>query len=294
MKGHFLLPIKINAACVSESLHRFIPSLADPRPLLDAGRGLSREEFTAAISSVYVNSTWKTTCQGRHLQANQGILELASSIKLRILDVGISDGITSLDLISTLDGKFASYSGTDVCLSVVAVQVSDGTCFLYRSPGESCFMRAGPRLILYGGSGSKLRPVRNWVASQLANSPEATEERAVRVNLVQPELASLAESDDRVEVIEWDMFDTWRGAPSNFVKVANVLNRSYFSDHEISVALRGFHELLDPGGYLMIVENRECEQWSLFQKDGTRFCIRKSAGRGSDIDELIINQSFPG
>ena len=74
-----------------------------------------------------------------------------------------------------------------------------------------------------------------------------------------------------MEIEQYNIFEKREGTNFDIAKVANILNRSYFSDQQISVALRNLYDLLSIEGYLLIIENRPEEQGGLYQKQNGKF-----------------------
>ncbi len=73
------------------------------------------------------------------------------------------------------------------------------------------------------------------------------------------------------------------------IKVANVLNRLYFSDNMIRIAICNLKNALLPEGYLFVIDNRKNENSSQFKLSvDNEFVFVKDINRGCDIKDLII------
>ncbi len=81
-------------AFLQNRLSRFVRR--DPRLLLDPA--VDAEDFQAVMSSIHVGSTIKITGSGRHLAGNALLAEHVDLAGRRVVDLGASDGTSSLEL----------------------------------------------------------------------------------------------------------------------------------------------------------------------------------------------------
>jgi hypothetical protein len=100
-------PIKLNRSFWPKLLCRFLPSAADPRSICRST--ISFTEFTQAVSVFKFGTTFKTSQKARFPLTIASLAELKFSSPPVILDVGASDGTTSLDVMQTL--TFSDYFG---------------------------------------------------------------------------------------------------------------------------------------------------------------------------------------
>lgn len=91
-----------------------------------------------------VGATIKITMRGRHPGVDRPLLDNVDLTKATILDIGASDGSTSVDLIERLPG-FKAYVIADLYLCVQARTVRSRT--LFYEPGGGCVMVAGDRVV---------------------------------------------------------------------------------------------------------------------------------------------------
>ena len=285
---HF--PVKLNADRVPTALRGILPSKCSPAPLVQFSKVPGNTEttmawFSARVSSLQSAGTWKTTKPGRHPLTQQAIVRLAAGGGVRILDVGISDGATSLELIAQLGSRFASYYATDRTLRV-RYEREGGVVRFYERNGD-WICAATPWLVVYPPDEGT--SVLHWWARRFERPIGGGGCEQGEVVLVQPELIRLAHMDSRVVVREHDVFNAWDGPAVNLVKVANVLNRIYFADSRIELALAQIHSALVDGGHLVITENRKAgrEQATVFRRIKDRFDPEQVIGRGCDILDLV-------
>src|SRR5579883_635066 len=153
------LPIKLNEAGWPARFSRLSFAFHDPRPLAGNGAGLSQQAFSDAISTMQFGVTFKTTRPGRQQHSNRFVRDLLRGSKPAILDVGASDGSTSLDLIRTLDGDFRRYYVTDLNLSARCGLDRGGIHYFLDNDGN-CVLRASKRFIVYSEVNGAILPLR--------------------------------------------------------------------------------------------------------------------------------------
>jgi hypothetical protein len=264
----------------------------NPRHLLDtAGAGgvngappADPEAFARMVATLSSGTTSKTTHRARHAASDALIDELVGAGEPVVLDVGVSDGTTALDLLDRLGRRFRQYFATDVAFEVPAVE-RGGNVYFYDDHG-ACTLVATKHAIVYANVAGAVFPFGPLARALVSAAPPA--DRARRVSLVNPELARRAARDARVVVREFDVFAPWDGPPPDLVKVANVLNRGAFPDARIRVALANLKAALAPGGTLVVTDNRAREKASAFTKRGDRFERGRELGGGCEITDLVL------
>jgi hypothetical protein len=259
-----------------------LPSAADPRILLAGSRDPAA--FSEAVSTFKFGTTLKTTQSARFPQTLQVLSQLEFAAPPVILDVGASDASTSLDVMHAV--PFSKYYVTDANMTVSSSTVGKRTYF-YDGDGE-CVLIASNAWVAYRDTAGAL-PIFASLARSLFSRAPALPADAHSIQLVNPALASAASEGVRVE--PYDMFDQWTHEPVDLVIAANILNRSYFADAEITRALRNLVAALKEGGRLAIVDNRPAEKTTVFQKRGDMLHVEKRVGAGTDIEALALESS---
>jgi hypothetical protein len=201
------------------------------------------------------------------MQSNRFLREAYRGSRPVILDVGASDGSTSLDLIQELDSNFTYYYVTDLNLSVRCGHDPKGV--IYFADGEgTCILRASERFLVYSNTSRAMLPLRLIAKSLLARCRYASGWRDLV--LVQRDLLNRAKYDRRIIVKRYDMFLPWTVSPPDLIKVANLLNNQYYSDAQIRKAVQVQCSNLAPNGRLLLVsEDQDIEKFSVFRKTPT-------------------------
>ncbi|RBY86124.1 hypothetical protein [Blastococcus sp. TF02A-26] len=252
----------------------------DPRVLLDEAP--SAEAFRDVMSSIHVGATIKITGIDRHGPADDLLLQHVDLDGARIVDIGASDGSTSVDLVRRLPG-FSSYVMADLYLRLDAVSV--GRRVVFTDPDGQCVLVAGPRVVAWP---SLSRTVRFAYAGVIARARRGVPREVL---LLGPDARELMRTDDRVSARVHDVFQPWSGETPDVIKVANVLRRLYFSDAEISRALRALLASLADGGHLLVLDNPRIPgvaiRAGLYRRTGDRFSLVARTEDAPEIADLI-------
>ncbi len=259
------LPIKLNKAGWPRPFGGLSFAFDDPRPLARGGNSmLTPEEFSDAISTLQFGVTFKTTRPGRQENSNRYIAEVYRGARPVVLDVGASDGSTSLDLIRALEG-FERYYVTDLNLSTRCGHDRRGRFYFMDQRGK-CALRASERFVVYSETRGAWLPLRIIAKALIAGARNVDEWS--ELTLIQPALVVMAQRNPRISIMRYDMFTSWTGQPPDLIKVANLLNAKYFSDEEMSQAVTVQCSNLAPGGRLLLVSEDDdiVERFSVFRK----------------------------
>ncbi len=259
----------------------------DPLTILDDD--CEPAAFREAMSSIYVGGTIKITGATRHPETDQLLLDHVDLSSADIVDIGASDGSTSLDLIRRLP-DFSSFTIADLYLRLRAVDVGSHT-FLF-TDDDTCVLVVGRRAM---GWPAESRAVgllyRGLVRRASARLPEARE-----VTLLNPDVRRLMVSDPRVKALVHDIFEPWPGQAPDLIKVANLLRRLYFSDEDLLRALGVLHDSLPEGGHLMIVDNPRLSdptpRAGIWARQGKGFVDVASVGE-PEIADLVARVGSP-
>ena len=206
------------------------------------------EKFRQIMSSIHVGDTIKITGSNRHPAADDLLIENVDVTGKTIVDIGASDGSTSVDLINKLPG-FGEYVIADLFLVAQSLEAF-GHLFVY-DPDDTCVLVAGRRFVAWP---ALARWVRVLYRPLLASADRRRGDRR-ELLLLNPAVRALLAEDPRVSYRVHDVFTPWPGALPDVIKVANLLRRLYFADADIVRALGALHSSLPEGGHLLMVDN---------------------------------------
>jgi len=234
------------------------------------------------MSIIHVGETIKITDTDRHGAADALLLENVPLAGASIVDIGASDGSTSVELVAKLP-EFGSYVMADLYLSLKAVEV--GRSVLFYDAEGTCVLVAGRRLLAWL---SLSRTVRLMCAPLLAR---ARRRPGRDVLLLGPDARRLMRTDPRVTCQVHDVFQPWPAPAPDVIKVANVLRRLYFSDEDILRALKALLTGLADGGHLLILDNPRIAgialRAGLYRREGGRFVPVAETPDAPEVADLI-------
>ncbi len=249
------------------------------------GGGLkaAADEFSRILQNLRLRGVWKWTGRHRLVRMDRLLSDLVAAegwTSLRMLDIGASDGITSLDTVEHLrqaNGMEVSLTMIDRDVRLLALR--RGPFVLYATPSRR------PILVRLGRLALCLEPMQgiegvlcNGLAASLsrrcARWAEGAAATAPSIPLVNPAAAHCPS----IEVRERDLFDRnpeWDGR-FDVVRASNVLTLSYYTESRIGEALGVLHGYLREGGVLVISRNLigerdETETGGLWRKRGPTF-----------------------
>ena len=199
------------------------------------------------MAAFHIGTTFKNTAGGRHVAGDELLIEHVDLRGATILDIGASDGATSVDLIERLGDSFAAYVITDRLLGLDAVVLGRHAVFF--DSGDRCILVAGPGYVAYPTESRVVALLWRHMMTRAHGEPRST------VTLLNPRALRTIDSDPRVTSQEHDLFREWGGPPADVIKVANLLNSDYFSEDELLLALDLLTSALREGGHLLVMDN---------------------------------------
>lgn len=246
------------------------------------------------------NGTFKLTRSARFPDVEDALAQTISSRAKDIrsvLDVGVSTGITTIEFTDFLRSVGASPQvvGTDLFIEGHIVEPLKGCRILTDQTGWA---------LEYDIFGT---PIRAWIARRdyltgaafvlwmtrvvLRSRLESmiAGRRSQPVRFLTARLANRAD----ISVCANDIFTYSEEMAGSFdlVRVANVLNRSYFSDDDIGRAVDNIRAYLRPSGMFLATrtENNRGNSGTLFQLGINRkFLILARIGDGSEIEPIVL------
>jgi hypothetical protein len=255
------------------------------------------DRFSLVLHDLRMAGVWKRTNRGR-LKRSEEMLCAHVNPELRrgltLLDIGASDGITTVDAVRTLRRAFGEEVHallTDLNLWLLRYRL--GSLVEYRATnGEPIMARLGPfgvrlaRARREAGSGgnflarSYLRRVKLRGSMQLD----------ARISLVHP----AARREPGITILELDCLTLNENLLDRIgaVRASNVLNLGYFEVPQICRALECVHAYLREGGCLVVSKangqhSAEAENGSVWLRERRRFRWLTDFGSGSEIRPIV-------
>jgi hypothetical protein len=253
----------------------------DPAAIVEPG--VSPERFRTAMAALHVGGTIKITGSGRHAYADALLIDNLDLRNAAILDIGASDGTTSVDLIERLQ-EFGSFVIADLYLEASWKQV--GSHRIVYDPQGHAILVVGTRLVAWPSLSRLVRALYAPVLRRARDRPSHP------LELLNPRARILVAEDSRVSAAVHDVFTVWPGSPPDVIKVANLLRRLYFSDEKIAEALGAVARSLPEGGHLLVADNHRIKglppRAGLYRKERGRFVPVATTEYPPEIDDLVV------
>ena len=268
------------------------------------------EDIDPAIEAAFYgmlkmrNGTFKLTRVARFAEIEEtfGKIFKTKATKIRsVLDIGVSTGITTLELANFLQstGSPARITATDLYIEAHIVQ-----------PFRELRVLADPNgwPLQYDICGRAIRPwIRRMDYVTLTFLPRmlahAVLQRRLKdliqkgesrtVQLVSKRLSGRSD----ISFVEDDILTRSPVLSKRFdlVRAANILNRSYFSDQEILRAVGNIRSYLRDSGGLFLATRTNTSQinsGTLFELDPDKsFKVLARVGQGSEIENLVLENT---
>ena len=281
--------------------------LADPDLLLDiinsarstqdrALRNDLSHLFSQILHDLRMGGAWKRTGSRRLVKTEQALLRHlppARHSNVNLLDLGASDGITSLELLhafrATGHGEVSIYA-TDLNLWLYRFRL--GPLIEYRAAnGEPILVRLGPVGLRLAIHRREIGGADLFSAWYLASKSVRDAMRLdTRIGLVNP----LVSSEPYIVVSELNCLQRNDGFLDKFAgaRASNVLNLGYFEPDQILSAISHLHAYLCQNGCLVVSRNvdnpaGEVENGSVWLKRIDRFERVEDFGSGSEVKEIV-------
>lgn len=257
----------------------------DPRVILD--EHATPDAFRTAMDAFQVGGTVKITAKNRHPTADMLLIDSLDLTNATIVDIGASDGSTSIDLIRKLP-SFKSYVIADLYLTVSVLGIFGHQ--LFYDQYDQCILVCGPHCVAWPTRSNLVRLL--YLPLTKLAGRKSSDRRTVL--LLNPEVRALMASDDRVTYAVHDLFKPWPKPAPDVIKVANVLG-PYFGDEMISRALHSLLDGLEEGGHLLVVDNGRITgvepKAGLYRRTDGRFSVVARTENAPVIDHLILQVS---
>ena len=253
----------------------------DPAVVLDPDA--DPEIFRTAMNAMHVGGTIKITGTNRHPRSDALLVDNVDLADKHIVDIGASDGSTSLDLIRRLP-DFGHYTIADLYLHIGHRRV--GGRHIFYDPSGSPILVAGRRAVAWPSLSRRVARLYRPILRQAERHGPVE-----RVLLLNPAVQRIVRDDPRVDYHEHDVFTPWEAAAPDAIKIANLLRRLYFSDPQISAALQAVLDALPEQGHFLIVDNPRIagipERGGLYRREGGRFVPVAQTTDPPEIADLI-------
>ncbi len=256
------------------------------------------KKFSKILDDVRIENTWKRTNSGRLVGVSKLLLRNLKKHNydsITILDLGASDGITTLELQEFLQTEFMEKK--------ISVTIMDK--FLELKVYKKYFLKeyrattGGPVLLRVWRLGLRLPDSEHkWCIFSNFFSSIYLKLSKFRSSFVESHTISLLNplvcNNKSISLIEQDCFKYNVKLHHKFdvIRVSNLLNKQYFSDDQIRLGIENIRMYLKEGGVVAISRNVlskgiEVEQGSLWKKENEKLILQEEIGEGSEVKYLV-------
>jgi hypothetical protein len=293
------LPIRLNPTAIPRPLRRLLApmsAIGDPSRLTFLGDQYSRvsieerpsiaAEYSRCVSALKFGNTFKTTGAARltHSEAALDAHLKRSEGGHVVVDLGASDGTTSVDLYERIQPHVRRFIAADLNDSILAYSHHKGLAIV--SPAGEPMVDITPHLLWYADAAGANWLYRGLVRRRVKHFPRSPE--PARIRLLNPRFLDLVARNPTVEFLRHDMFEPLP-VTATAVRISNLLNLLYFANDRIAAALRSICLNLADDGLLLISRNIGAagdEHGTLFRKSGGRLAIIETIGSGSEVEPI--------
>jgi hypothetical protein len=260
------------------------------------------DDFSAILHDLRIGGVWKRTGRSR-LKQTQEMLCAHIPPDLRqepaFLDVGASDGITTVEAVRALRRAFGGEVRallTDLHLWLYRYR--RGPIFEYRAAdGEPVMARFGRLGIRLARHRQGVENARNGLADLYLRNDRFR--KSMRLDARIPLVNPIARIEPGIAIMELDCLvrENRLNASMAAVRASNVLNLGYFSACQLHTAIGNLHAYLRNRGCLVVSRKHdrraeESENGSVWVKDGHRFQWVQDFGSGAEIKGIVDSWSL--
>ena len=278
-----IMPIKLNRSYWPTIITDHLPlSQDDPRVLLDAE--VDGDSFSRAVSVFKFGTLFKSTKRLRF----PILVEVLKSLEYRspptVLDIGASDGITSLHIIKSLDCR--KYYITDLNIEVL-YSTRNGKVYFFDTD-NNCILIVTKLFVIYTEFKDAIFPF-NRIAELFYSKSFDARSDLKRIELINPEVKT---TEGNIAIERYDMFERWTHDRVDLVIAANILNRRCFSEKQILQALSNMVYALNSQGRLAVLDSREIEKGTVFRVMNRKIEVEMDINGGTEVRELVLHTCF--
>lgn len=205
------------------------------------------------------NGTRKTTWPNRFTELNARCIEHLGGVSspLRVLDIAVSSGISTIELVDAITsaGIATTVTATDLFTHGDLVKVFPGVNLLVDNDDRPIQWEFLGRTLRAHPNGSRIDHIRRALNEMWTRLPQSRKRRRQVIPLVDSRLEKIA------TVIREDLFnpDPRLDGPYDLVRACNILNLDYFTTDELTQLTRTLINRLAADGLLVIARTRPDE-----------------------------------
>jgi len=283
--------------------------------LLDVGSDPSEEQIAMFEDLCFrlrtSNGTFRTSFPQRFLDidaaASRWMSELfAPEALIRIQDRAASHCLTSYEWAQRVFAGHprAEFEASDLILCLYELSLASGEIYIVE-PGGKPLQHIRPPFVLsvhhreprryplnlWLGAWARRRFTRLGLPDGWQQSEAGPGYRVRRISCVHPRAAALAARDPRFQVRTRSVFEVTPQA-CDVLRTMNILNRAYFTEHELASAANAVFDSLCVGGLWIVGrtwEEDNCNHATFLLRREDGWQVLGRSGNGSEIEQLALD-----
>ncbi len=249
---------------------------------------------------------YKRTYKNRFNEFDKKVEEILGSHlsdieNANILDVGISDGRTSLDFFSLLKPylpKDYSYYATDYSPYIKVIRkgntriILDGWDNIIQivKPPFVLNTSVSKNICLYPINIISLFILKTFVAKPTVRQYKLSNLKSENVLLFNGDLQNLAKNNTSINLDQYSVLEPLKfNKTFNVIRAMNLFNESYFSDKEFEVAFNNIKQGVTENGYIIIGSNNDADtvvNGAIYKNTESGFKEVYTSGKGVPIKKI--------
>ena len=249
-------------------------------------RNINEKRMKNIFSKLRVDSTFKTTSYNRMKDVNIKLKKYIIKFfkkKVLLCDFGVSSGQSTLELYNDFGADIIKYIyGFDKQIDLKIFKIKK-LIFLYSSNNQLLMVEYNKSCLRY-----RYYFLFKKIEKILIYLFNFSNIKYIKTNVLMPSLNNI----DKCRFFEQDIFDIEKKYFNLFdvIRVTNLLNYSYFSEHKIKIALSNINKISKENCIVLI--NRTSKKKniaSFFIKKNGKFKLLEDVNGGCELRDLMLS-----
>jgi hypothetical protein len=266
------------------------------------------DEFAFFSSLKLPTGVTKTTDRNRMRDVDEWLAGFIDTGEFHeILDVGISSGVTTVELAELLDQRRVKYrlTGLDSDLTAYLVTFGKDRSVLLDKTGNPIhfeidgrgfgYVRGTNPRHFYDRAVLRLQTeflLRARLKSRLGPAAQKWDRNGTSIRKIELVCRKVKENPS-IDLLEESIFAEGNGRKYSVIRAANILNRSYFTDSRLADAVGKLGKRLKPGGLFLVCRTafqgpNNATAFRLGADGG--FAVAGRFGSGSEIEDVVTRR----
>jgi len=258
-------------------------------------------EYSSLLNGIWIDGTDKRTGWGRLLEIDKwitSVINKSGSSPFTFLEVGGSDGSTTYELMQHLHNEFKSEINAVILEKQLRLHcyVKNNLSYYLTHDNRPFLLQFGTIGVLLERNIGRMRFLFNPLVRIIQKCLKSWE---IEKYLLKDEdilfINPLIRETSNIVWVEQNLFDFNESLSENFnlIRCSNILNREYFSDSDITIAIQLLKRYLKQGGFLVVsrsidgIDGTSYATASIWRKHDNELTHVSDLNDGSEIKVLL-------